>query len=359
MDMRTRLAALLLLVCLGVPAQMRMTVKQLTAFIKSSVDLKHEDRKVAAYLKKVNMREQLTAGQVEDLQAYGVGPRTLEALEALRDASRSLAPPPPVQPVPAPPAIPPPSLEEQRQIIAQVRDYALNYTKRLPDFICTQVTRRYADPSGLEFWQRLDTLTTKLSYFDQKEDYKVVLVNNQPTDISYDKLGGSISSGEFGTMMREIFEPETEAQFTWTRWATLRGRRVHVYEYRVSQPKSKWRIDYQRSLQYVPGYRGLIYVDRDSLSVARIRLEAEGMPASFPINQASIELDYDTVDIAGAPYVLPLKHTMRMREAKLLIKNEVEFRMYRKFGAEAVITFDTPDPLSEDKTREEPAQPQP
>lgn len=355
--MQIRVVALCLAVSLAVLGQMRMTVKQLTAFVKSSVDLQHEDRKVAAYLKKVTMREQLDARTVEDLQAYGVGPRTLEALEALRDASKTLPPPPPAQPVPAPATIPPPSPDEQREILRQLREYALNYTKRLPDFICTQVTRRYVDPSGLEFWQRLDTVTAKLSYFEQKEDYKVVLVNNQPTDISYEKLGGSISSGEFGTMMREIFEPESETQFEWLRWATLRGRRMHVYSYRVPQQRSKWRIDYQRSLQYVPGYKGLIYVDRDTLTVARIRLEAEGLPPTFPIQQASIELDYDTVDIAGTPYILPLKHTMRMREGKLLVKNEVEFRMYRKFGAEAVITFDTPEPLPEEKTAEQPAQP--
>ena len=336
---------------------MRMTVKQLVAFVKSSVDLKHDDRKLAAYVKKVTLTQQLTAGTVEDLQAYGAGPKTIEALELLRDSTKTLTPPPTEKPAPAPPTIPPPSLEEQKEIIKQVRDYALNYTKRLPDFICTQVTRRYADPSGLEFWNRLDTVTTKLSYFEQKEDYKVVLVNNQPTDISYEKLGGSISSGEFGTMMKEIFEPETETTFEWTRWATLRGRRVHVYSYRVAQPRSKWRISYQRAIEYVPGYKGLIYVDRDNLTVARIRLEAENMPASFPIQQASIELDYDTVDISGSPFVLPLKHTMRMREGKLLVKNEVEFRMYRKFGADAVITFDTPDPLTEEKVKEQPAQP--
>jgi len=33
---------------------------------------------------------------------------------------------------------------------------------------------------------------------------------------------------------------------------------------------------------------------------------------------------------------------MRMRSGKFLSKNEVEFRMYRKFGAEAIIKFETP-----------------
>ncbi len=355
----SRFAALLLVFCLTLPGQMKMNVRQLVAFVKSSAELKHPDKKVADYVRKITLTEKLDARTVEDLQAAGIGPKTLEALEALRDTTKDLTPPAPVAPKPALPVIPPPSLQEQKEIIRQVRDYALNYSKRLPDFICTQVTRRFADPSGLEFWHKLDTVVTKLSYFDQKEDYKVVLVNNTPTEVSYEKLGGSISSGEFGTMLKEIFEPETEADFQWTRWATLRGHRMHVYTYRVSQPKSKWRIDYQRAVQYTPGYTGLLFIDRDSLMVTRVKLEAENIPPSFPVRAASIELDYDTVDISGQPFMLPLKHTMRMREGKMLVKNEVEFRMYRKFGADATITFDTtPEPLSEDKTKEQPAQPE-
>ncbi len=38
----------------------------------------------------------------------------------------------------------------------------------------------------------------------------------------------------------------------------------------------------------------------------------------------------------------------------LLAKNEVEFRLYRKFAAEAVVTFETPEPLPEEKTKEQP-----
>jgi hypothetical protein len=59
------------------------------------------------------------------------------------------------------------------------------------------------------------------------------------------------------------------------------------------------------------------------------------------------------VTIAGSEYVLPLKAVVRMRSGKLLTKNEAEFRMYNRFGAEATITFE-PDPLPEDATKEQP-----
>jgi len=57
------------------------------------------------------------------------------------------------------------------------------------------------------------------------------------------------------------------------------------------------------------------------------------------------------VDISGHPNMLPLKAVVRMRHDKYLTKNEIEFRLYRKFSADAEIKFDTvtPDPLPEDK----------
>ena len=41
------------------------------------------------------------------------------------------------------------------------------------------------------------------------------------------------------------------------------------------------------------------------------------------------------------------------RTDKYLSKNDIEFRLYQKFGADATIKFDgTPPPLSEDKVKE-------
>jgi len=350
-----RRAALLglLAACLCTP-QERLSVQQLVSFVRSSIQLRHPDQQVASYLKKVQLSERLDDRTIEELQAMGAGPRTLEALRALRDASRALPRPAGAEQREQPAAIPPPSPAEQQRILKEVREYALNYVRGLPDFICTQVTRRYLDPTGLEFWSQQDVITARLTYFEHREDYKVILINNRPTNVSYENLGGATSTGEFGSMMRELFAPETQARFRWERWATLRGRRTHVFSYQVDQPRSKWHISYQKMLEIVPGYRGLVYVDRDTLAVARITLEAVGIPPDFPIQEASTVLDYDFVDIAGRQYWLPLRAVVRMREGKLLLRNEVEFRMYRKFAAETTITFETPEPLPEDKVKEQP-----
>lgn len=340
-------------------AQMKMTVAQLGSFLRSSIKLQHDDGKIASFLKKVQLSEQLDDRQIEEFEGLGSGPRTLAVLRELREASAKLPKaaiiPPPAKP-PAPQPIPPPSDREQQEVLNKVRQYALDYDKRLPDFLCAQVTRRFFDPAGLEFWHAADTIVAKLTYFQQKEEKKVMTVNGRYLDVDYDRLGGATSTGEFGSLLREIFEPASKADFAWARWATLRGRRMYVFAYRVAQPFSKWKLMYERSLETTPAYQGLIFVDRDTAQVMRVTLEAQDIDPNFPIQAASTKLDYDYQEISSQTFLLPLRAEIRMRSGKNLVKNEVEFRMYRKFGTDTTITFDTaPDALGADQLEEKPA----
>src|SRR6266851_1935940 len=333
-------------------AQSRLTVDQLVTFVRSSIQLKHPDKQVAGYLLKLKLSEHLDLRTIEELQGMGVGPSTMEALRKLVEISATLPAPPPKEVKVPPPPIPAPPLKEQKAIIERVREYALNYSKNLPNFICTQVTRRYSDRGNSGFWQTEDTLTTRLSYFEQKEKYELVMINNHATTRSYHSLGGASSSGEFGSMLQQIFDKDTGATFEWSRWATLRGKRAHVYTYRVAQPNSQWRLNYERTQEVIVGYTGLIYVDRDTEMILKITLDAE-VPPAFPIQQASTALDYDYTKISEQTHMVPLKAEVRMRTGILLTKNIVEFHLYRKFGADASITFETPDALPEEKTKEE------
>src|SRR5579863_7658294 len=356
----TRRLFLLLALSVAATAQMSMTVDQLVSFIKSSVQLKQDDRKVADYVKKIKLSNKLDARTVETLQGMGAGPQTVIALRLLITESSGLSAPPPPAPKLVVVGPPPPDSIEQKKILAEITESALNYTKSLPNFICMQVTRRYADVSGLENYRLMDTIAEKLSYFEQKEDYKVVSRNNIPvtTNVQHEQMDGATSSGEFGSMLFDIFTPESETTFDWERWATLRGRRMYVFSFRVEQSRSKYSIRYGRGADertIIAGYHGLIYADRDTHMVMRIKMECDHLPVDFPIQSVDLDLNYDFTKISGQPFLLPLKSELHSREGKMLVKNEVEFRLYNKFGAEATIQFgDTPEPLPDENTKEQP-----
>ena len=247
----------------------------------------------------------------------------------------------------------------------EVREYALNYSKSLPNFLSTQVVRRYqAGAPGSRYmrssepsWVQVDLLTIRLSYYDQKEEYKLILHNNSPTKEDFKSLGGATSTGEFGSLLRDIFEPRTHAHFEWDGWATLRSQLVMAFHYSVEQQYSQWGIEYEKKDHIVPAYSGRILIDKDTHVVMRVTLNADDIPPSFPVKMATTILDYDYTDISGHQFLLPLKSETQMSADGVLSKNDTEFRLYRKYSAESDVKYDiTPDALPSDQTRETPAK---
>jgi hypothetical protein len=350
------LVAVFLGATLAAFGQRAMSVPDLVTFIKSSIQLRNDDRAVASMVRHLKLTNRLDTGTVEDLQGLGAGPQTLAALRELITTSASLPAGAPVAPAPPPVAIPSPSPAELKKILAEITEKALDYTKSLPNFICAQVTTRSYDPSGTESWHQEDKIQEQLSYVDGKEDYKVILVNNLPVpNMKHEQLGGITSSGEFGSMLYDIFAPQTQTEFNWERWATLRGKRMYVFSFHVEQPNSNYSIYHQPSGRtVVAGYHGLIYADAESKQIMRIKMDCDGLEG-FPINQVAVTLDYAPTKISEQSFVLPMAAEVRSREGRTMAKNVMQFSLYRRFGADATITFDTPDPIPPDQLREQPA----
>jgi len=375
-DMGSRWIAAVFAVCLAASAQ-TMSVAKLREFLESNAAMIQKgtstDRELASFLERVKLTEKLDERQIEDFQGeIRIGPKTLQALRKLAAESASLAAAAPVAPPPKPRPIPPPSSEEQAAILDDMREYALNYTDTLPDFLCTQVTRRYAAPmpgtryggaaGGDPRWELLDTLQIRLSFFEKKEQYKVVLRNNTIVNQDYSKVAGSKAFGEFGSMMREIFEPSTEARFGWDHWGTLRGKRVMAFRYHVSLDHSKYQLAVDDGkLHVTTAYHGLVEVEPDTHAVVRLTADAEDIPPAFPLKETTDVLDYDYQELSGHTFLLPLKSQVIMKSMDYVSRLDEEFRLYRKYSAESEITFDADPiaPLPDDKTKEtkDPAAP--
>jgi hypothetical protein len=238
----------------------------------------------------------------------------------------------------------PPEASEQKKVLADATEYAIHHEQNLPNFICTQTTRRFGDFTGRESWRPIDIIVERLTYFEHKEDYKVMQVNGLASNLGHNQLQGASSSGEFGSVMKGIFAPETQTDFSWQGWFTLRGRRTHVYSYRVAAAKSDYHIVVPNEKKdLVAGYHGLIFIDERKHYVLRITLHADGIPVSFPVQDVSLALDYEYTRIGDADYLLPLTFELRSREGNALVKNDVDYDGYRKFGADSNITFGPPD----------------
>ncbi len=82
------------------------------------------------------------------------------------------------------------------------------------------------------------------------------------------------------------------------------------------------------------------------------------IPKSFPVSEAYERLDYDDVEINGQSYICPLKALLTMTAGRDKTKNDIEFRMYRKFGTNSEIKYGDiidSEPIPDSKTQEQPA----
>ena len=359
-----------------------MTVEQLADFIRSELALKqHTDKQIAAGVRDIQLSEKLTDKTIIDLQAQGIGPKTSEALKALRDKTASMKPPghdatsspataaeqavstESTAQAPRPPTIPPPNSVRQAEIFQSMKDYALNYTKSLPNFFCIEVTRQNVDPNGGESYRNAGRILAKVGYNEGRDYYNVYSINGKLTETTMDnvKTGGATSSGEFGSMMREIFEDKSQAEFGWERWATLRGRRMAVFNYFIDSGHSGWWITSSASKtdeqRIVTAYKGLLFTDPNTGEIDRIRFEAVDIPRTFPVNAVTEILDYDLVPISGQQFVLPVTAKLNMKAGRESSMNEIEFRSYRKFETDTFIKYNL-DPNATPAQSPEGAPPQ-
>jgi hypothetical protein len=336
-------------------AQRQMTVAQLTGFIKSSVEAKLTDKDIAEALKKIQLTEKLEPNTVSQLMSLGAGPRTSAALRELASASANLPapPPPPVStatfitsaPKPQTTMLTVPDSVEREKILDAVRDYALNYTANLPNFICTQVTRRQEDPTGTgNSYRSVDKIQEQLTYYEHQENYKIMAVNGQLVENKdRRKMGGAMSEGEFGSMMYEIFDPATAAEFEWTRFGKLDGVIMNVFSYRIPQERSHYSILHNDTNRIISGYHGLIFARKDSNAIIKITLECDTIPASFPVQDVKEELSYGVVKISDLEFVVPIKWESHSRDGRILAYNTAEFALYRKYETGSSITFSSDD----------------
>lgn len=240
---------------------------------------------------------------------------------------------------------PTPDSAEQKKVLADATEYAFTHEQNLPNFLCLQTTRRFQDYGGRDQWRPIDIIVERLAYVEHHEDYKVIEINGVPSSLEHDKLGGASSSGEFGSIMKGIFAPESKTEFTWQTWFTLHGRRMYVFAYHVSKANSEYHMVVpEAGKDLVAAYHGLIFIDDRKHYIHRITLHADGVPPDYPIQDVSLILDYAYTHIGDADYLLPLTFELRSREGNIWVKNDVDYDGYRKFTADSSLSYSATDP---------------
>lgn len=238
-------------------------------------------------------------------------------------------------------------------IIESAREAAFNFTETLPNYTVKQFTTRFYSEhvnGKSTSWQAQDNVTADVVAEGGKESYKNILVNGKVPKEGIEKTG-SWSSGEFASVLQDVLSPATDARFFNKRSSTIVNRTSTRYDFTVEQSNSHWHV-YAASQSYQPSYSGAIWIDKQTSRVLRIEMSAKSMPSDFPLDTVESATDYDFVTISDGKFLLPV-HSESLscsRGGGQCSRNVIDFRNYRKFGADTSITF---EPEPETKTKKQ------
>lgn len=254
---------------------------------------------------------------------------------------------------PDPPA---PTEAEQRMVLTRVGFESLRYQRELPNLICTQLTTRSVDESGSgKSWKLSDKIEVEDDYVGPFVNHKLLVLNAKPPRKTYQQLDGFLSEAvlhSLGFLPRWIFGPQAKTNFEWRYWATIDGRRMHVFS--VSLPASQSQLQVLTERQsVVAGIEGFLYVDAMTSLVRRFEIQMT-LPAGSIIQQGTVSIDYGRFTISQRQYLLPLKAEVQARVGGSMRRNEIEVVRYQKYGAETTVRFD--DAEGDDPQRSTPPQ---
>jgi hypothetical protein len=226
--------------------------------------------------------------------------------------------------------------------IEKAREAAANFTESLPNYVCQEQMARFGSQTHIVNWQPIDIVSTEVVYENGKERYRNVAVNGKATKKKMEELGGSWSTGEFGTVLMDVLSPATAADFRFRRRTRIDNREAYVFDLDVDHEHSHWHIE-APSQFVLPAYRGSIWIDKETSRVLRIEMQAYQLPEEFPFDKVESATDYEFVRIGGdREFLLPV-HAETLtceRGTNNCSRNVIDFRNYHKYSGEAEIKFE-------------------
>ena len=222
-------------------------------------------------------------------------------------------------------------------LIEKARETVFDYVDNLPNFICSQITRRYESHKIQTDWKYKDRFEVELLFTGNKEDYRNVRRNGKPLKKGSPEDTGQWSTGEFGSVLAALFHPESSAKFKFRSDSTAAGSAAKVYDYVVPKATSHWEI--RMGFPIKPSYSGAVWIDPENGRVLRVEMGTKSLPSNYPVDKVEEIIDYDWVKIGETKFLMPMKSVNLACQAGTFdcTKNEIEFRNYRKFSVESNI----------------------
>lgn len=227
-------------------------------------------------------------------------------------------------------------------LLARIRNVVNENLERLPDFTCVQTIERSQREPGTKRYRFLDNIRLEVALVEGKELYAWPgSPKFEERDLRDMVGGGAIGTGDFALHAKSIYLSGS-AEFTYQGTELLRGRKVHVFHYRVPMAQSRYMMRIEK-VEGPVGYQGHVYNDAETLEMARIEIHIDEIPDYLPLKEGHKVIDYAPVTIGGVRHVLPT--TVEMTLVALNggeSLNRAVFSGCRQYQGESRLLFEDP-----------------
>ena len=210
--------------------------------------------------------------------------------------------------------------------------------KRLPNYSCVETIDRYTKVPR-EALKPFDRIRIQVAIVEGRELYswpgaKVFSDRHLSELVS----SGFLSDGDFAAMARNVFVGRT-ATITFVGEEVVRGRQLLRYDFRIPQMLSGWSVRLGGAAGVV-GAVGSFWADAKTLELARLKFDAEDLPAFSTDKALGEDVEYGRVHLGGSDILLPLSTDLTSESFDGSSHwNHATFSGCKQYGAESAISF--------------------
>jgi len=233
-------------------------------------------------------------------------------------------------------------LQPETILLARIRNVVSENLSLLPNFTCVQTIERSQRLPGAKQYRFVDNIRLEVALVEGKELYA------WPGSPKFEERelrdmvgGGAIGTGDFALHAKSIYLTGS-ARFTYQGVEELRGRKVHVFHYRVPMADSRYLLRIEKTEGPV-GYQGHVYNDAETLEIARIEIHIDEIPPYLPLKEGHKVIDYAPVDLGGVRHVLPASAEMTLVDLNGgESRNRAVFSGCKQYLGESRLVFEEP-----------------
>jgi hypothetical protein len=233
-------------------------------------------------------------------------------------------------------------LQPETILLARIRNVVSENLSHLPNFTCVQTIERSQRLPGAKQYRFVDNIRLEVALVEGKELYA------WPGSPKFEERelrdmvgGGAIGTGDFALHAKSIYLTGS-ARFTYQGVEELRGRKVHVFHYRVPMADSRYMMRIEK-MEGPVGYQGHVYNDAETLEIARIEIHIDEIPPYLPLKEGHKVIDYAPADIGGVRHVLPSSVEMTLADLNGgESRNRAVFSACKQYLGESRLVFEEP-----------------